>query len=821
MIRNLRHFHLRNLGKAEPFAAKGNGGPGHASNVPNRVAHAQALLQALDVLPNVAEAGLPGLYLEVFSRTNERLKIDSLNASGLTLLRYEDDGGGNHQKTATVFATPKGLDNLRKKIDQFRTENSPDKEKDGVLIPGRPKNADLVQSMALITEAGLRALWRSPAAQFPAGEARTCWEIWLEPATAAAFLDGAGQFGVVVGAEQLFFPEDLVVIGEASPTELALAVRRLAGVRALALPSVSAEFFARMEVKEQAEWVADLSARSRYIPRPDPGYVAILDTGVSLAHPLIQPALDGSDQHAAYLAWGLEDVKGHGTEMAGLALFGDLTGKLQQLDPVEVRNRLESVKLMPDTGENPHHLLGVVTRRGVDAVEKAGGLRRRTYMLATTTSDDTPHDGAPTSWSSELDQLAAGVSGRSREKRLILISAGNTDNYTFGASHYLEVCDHPDNEIESPAQAWNAICVGAYTEKRSLPPGAGLTPLAPFGDLSPSSRTASWTSQWPLKPDVVLEGGNWAAWDPPPPMRHPWLSLLTTHSGYPQRSFRLTYDTSAATALAAKGITELWSDYPNLWPETVRGLYVGSARWTPQMLSHLPAEPQKGAYAVMFQRYGYGVPDLDRARRSASNALTLIVEDTITPYGLSKKTGEDVHKEMKVFELPWPVEALRTLGNTLVTLRVTLSSFVAPNPSEASRGTRYRYASHNLRFKLNRADEDLQQFQARISKAVERTEGPASTESDVWDFGPNRRDVGSLHIDQLSCKASDLARRSLIAVHPVTGWWKSKALLKQELPIVRYSLIVEIDAGGVETDLYTEVQAAIEALVIAGAVVAV
>lgn len=66
-----------------------------------------------------------------------------------------------------------------------------------------------------------------------------------------------------------------------------------------------------------------------------------------------------------------------------------------------------------------------------------------------------------------------------------------------------------------------------------------------------------------------------------------------------------------------------------------------------------------------------------------------------------------------------------------------------------------------------------------------------------------------------------MARRSLIAVHPVTGWWKSKALLKQELPIVRYSLIVEIDAGGVETDLYTEVQAAIEALVIAGAVVAV
>src|SRR5690606_16247372 len=97
--------------------------------------------------------------------------------------------------------------------------------------------------------------------------------------------------------------------------------------------------------------------------------------------------------------------------------------------------------------------------------------------------------------------------------------------------------------------------------------------------------------------------------------------------------------------------------------------------------------------------------DLDRARRSAANALTLVVEDEIVPYGLSEKTGGDVHNEMRLFELPWPVEELRKLGTAIVTLRVALSSFIAPNPSEASRGTRYRYASHNLRFKLNRANE--------------------------------------------------------------------------------------------------------------------
>jgi hypothetical protein len=49
------------------------------------------------------------------------------------------------------------------------------------------------------------------------------------------------------------------------------------------------------------------------------------------------------------------------------------------------------------------------------------------------------------------------------------------------------------------------------------------------------------------------------------------------------------------------------------------------------MRAHLPAQANKGHYAPLFQRYGFGVPDMARARRSASNALTLIVEDTITP----------------------------------------------------------------------------------------------------------------------------------------------------------------------------------------------
>ncbi|SFQ74494.1 S8 family peptidase [Donghicola eburneus] len=779
------------------------------------------MLQAIDALPDVPAAELPGIYLEVRSRVDERLKKDSLDASGLKLLRIEDAPvPGGAEERATVFATAKGIEKLRKKVEQFRTEDTPDREKDGEIVPGRPKNADLVQSVAAITEAGLRALWRSPQGKFPGADVATVWEVWLEPQMTEAFVAAAPNYGVTVGADRLEFPEDTVVVVLADRDQLAQAVRRLGGVRALAAPTITAEFFDGLPVAEQAQWVDELAGRATYTDSLDPGYVTLLDTGVSRAHPLIQPALSVDDRHAANPAWGLEDLKGHGTQMGGLALFGDLTQKLHQMNPVAVVNRLESVKLLPDAGMNPHHLLGAITKQAINAVEQVGP-RRRTFTMTTTTGEDTPHDGAPTSWSTEVDQLAAGISGEVKQQRLMLVSAGNTDNFTFGAGNYLDRCDHEDNEIESPAQAWNVVSVGAFTEKTVLPDGEPAQALAPFGDLSPASRTASWSSHWPNKPDVVLEGGNWALSAMPPPMRHGWLSLLSTHHTYPVRSFTFTFDTSAATALAAKDVTELWSDYPTLWPETVRGLYVSSARWTQQMRAHLPAQPNKGHYTPLFQRYGYGVPDMVRARRSASNALTLIVEDTITPYGISEKTGGDVHNEMKLFALPWPVEALRALGNGDVTLRVALSSFIAPNPSEASRGVRYRYASHNLRFQLNRAGENEAQFLARISKAAEQPDGPANDEDDLWDFGSNRRHVGSLHIDQLTCKASDLARRNLLAVHPVTGWWKSKKLLDEGLPSVRYALIVEIDAGELEAELYAEVQAAVEALIAAQAVIAV
>jgi Subtilase family len=742
--------------------------------------------------------------LDVTGRPGEPMALNSLDSSGLDLLNFRPSRVAGLADQATVFATKGALQKLQQKISDFQTKNLLNKNGK----QGAPLNANLVQGIETITEAALRSLWRSNPVRFPEPNLVVQWEVWIWPDLEPSFRQAAQQLNIHLSAESLKFHEDTVIVATCNQEQLALLVGGRGEIKSLAVLATLPSFFDDQLPEDQSEWLKSLSENTQFQFGQNPVYVTLLDTGVSRGHPLLQPVLDGADRCTAKPEWSFEDSIGHGTKMAGLAIYGDLTIPLQTGMPVLVNHRLESAKIYPDAGQNEHDLLGAITETAVQTTEMQGN-RRRVFSLSSTTPEDTPHDGAPTSWSSALDKISFGSNPLGGQGRLMTVSAGNTDQNMFHAIDYLSICDAPVHEIESPAQSWNAISVGAYTDKATLANPLDGSPYAKVGDLSPSSRTSNWNSTWPLKPDVVLEGGNWWHSGAFPPMKHPDLELLTTYHQSPQRSFCTAGQTSAATALSSRQLAILWSEYPDFWPETIRGLYVSSARWTAQMRSHLPEKPNKGDYGRLFKRYGYGVPDLKRARRSATNALTLVVQDSIVPYAKSPKPKAKniVNNELRLFELPWPKEALRGLGNASVTLRIALSSFILPNPAEASRGKKYLYASHNLRFKLNRPDESVAQFLARISDETEDEEDSLVVDDspDGWSYGVNRRDVGSLQIDELTCKASDLARRNLIAVHPVAGWWKLSKATAQNPPSVRFSLIVEINAEEVEIDLYAEI----------------
>ena len=157
---------------------------------------------------------------------------------------------------------------------------------------------------------------------------------------------------------------------------------------------------------------------------------------------------------------------------------------------------------------------------------------------------------------------------------------------------------------------------------------------------------------------------------------------------------------------------------------------------------------------------------------------------------------------------------LESLGETPVTLRVTLSYFIEPNPGERGLADKYAYQSHALRFAVRRPLENEAAFRARINaRARDEEVGlPAQGPGDPqWFIGDRLRRRGSLLSDTWSGSAAELAQRGQIAIYPAMGWWRNRPALGRAERSARYALLVSIEAPGVEADLYAAVQLKVEA----------
>jgi hypothetical protein len=762
-----------------------------------------------------------GIFVTFDSFPGVDLALQSLDPVGgeqhpeLVTVRSVVEDDGVHEQ-ATVFIPDGTLGYFMKRLRAYaRTANAE-----------RPDNRNLVDRISAIGVTALEQLWTDPATDFPERGKDVWWELWLrrrdgkERAHVARF---AETIGATVGTPSLGFPDRTVMLLRTTAERLTAALTVLDDLAELRKPRELASLLALELPAEQAEWVQDLA--DRVLPAADGApAVTVLDTGVYREHPLLQRSLAPNDCHACDPTWTVGDHAGHGTEMAGLALFGRLDDAILGRSSVRLTHRLESVKIVPPPpGKNPDQLYGAVTATAVSLVEIEAAKRRRIFSLATTadglpsSSEDGGRAGEPTSWSAAIDALSAGLavdvdsaglSYLDETKvvfpRLFVVSAGNID-----APEEDHLTRSDLEPIEDPAQAWNALTVGAYTDltdASSAPGFDGWTALAPEGELSPFSRTGVLAGRrWPHKPDVVLEGGNVARSPAGTELDTPGtLQLLTTRwPNYGPRLLTVTNATSAATAQAAALCASVLADNPTLWPEMVRALVVHSAEWTPAMQAHFEFARTRLDKVSLLRRYGMGVPDLRRATRSATDALTLVVERTIHPYDGSGHT-----REMHLHKLPWPTDVLRVLGSQEVQLRVTLSYFIEPNPARRGWARRYRYASHGLRFAVRLATESTNEFRKRINRAALEEEENApvgATDAREWYFGPDQRTSGSLHTDIWTGTAADLADRGVLAVYPVGGWWKENKARDHSDRGVRYALVVTIATPNQDVDIWTPV----------------
>lgn len=769
----------------------------HAAKLEGAIgeAIAKARQQLESRTPEIA-VGQPGFYLE-FEVTNDQAnefeklenKTKQIELVAVKQLPQQED-----TVKATVFVPESSTEFFEKKVQQYRDEETQ---------KGNPKNAELITRLENVEIATVRSLFTDDDALFPKNRQSIWWEVWLRRGQFEDFQTIAQRLKILTKSRsRIDFPERTVILAMANVEKIEQVLQNSDTVAELRIPKDTPSFFLEMRPFEQKEWVDDLYDRT-LPPKDDAVAVCLLDTGVNWRHKLIQPGLNPTDLYACERHWNKDnDHGGHGTQMAGLILYSDLFEALERANKIPLVHRLESVKILPPTGQNAPELYGAITEQAVSYPEIQNPTRKRIFCMAVTTPKPSPNYGTPSSWSAAIDKLSF---GEDNYKRLIIISAGNIGEDIF-PSDYLNRNDI--ETIENPAQAWNALVVGAYTEKVNIIHSdyQGWQPIAPCGDLSPRSRTSvSWENQWPIRPDVVFEGGNYASDGKKSAENIDDLCLLTTAHNHNYKLFTFMSDTSCATALASYMAARILSENPQYWPETIRALMIHSAEWTSAMKQRLNKASKQKDKKIFIRRYGYGVPNLDRALNSSNTDLTLIIEDRLLPF----KEGKDGIKtnKMNVHDLPWPKEKLEELGETNVELKVTLSYFIQPNPGARGYKRKHRYASYGLRFEVKRPLETDKAFQGRINQVIRDEEKIISnnTQDNNWFLGSNLRNQGSLHCDIWTGTALDLANRGMVGVYPVNGWWKEQKQLERYNESVRYTLIVTIRVPEVECDIYTPV----------------
>lgn len=396
---NRPHFILQNNGTTESFTSPGKGGGGVLTPSRDRQVHGRTLLRKLQQLsPLLAEAvaqqqlaGIEdgvGLQIEFESFPDVELAFESLarERSGIELrnVRYEDN-----KVFATVFVPDGKLAFFEKLIAAYLDENKDKKS--------GPANSKLLNAISEIRAATLQALWTDTPDSMPvADDEQLWWEVWLptrnnRQAVVNQFREIAHGLNFRLAPGELYFPERSVLLVFGSVSQMKRSVTTLNSIAELRRAKETADFFDSLAPDEQPAWAEELNTRLT-VPAEDADvpYVCLFDTGVNNGHPLLQYVVADADKHSVEPGWGVDDVDGHGTGMAGIALLGNLTEVLTTQHPVVITHRLESVKLIPEDGANggdaQHH--GYLTVEAVARPSVTAAQRKRVYSMAITAKDN-------------------------------------------------------------------------------------------------------------------------------------------------------------------------------------------------------------------------------------------------------------------------------------------------------------------------------------------------------------------------------------------------------------------------------------------------
>ena len=524
-------------------------------------------------------------------------------------------------------------------------------------------------------------------------------------------------------------------------------------------------------------------------PPPDNApVIGILDSGIVSGHPLLKSAV--GDVQSFIFDYPPQDDTGHGTLVAGIALYGDVEEKLRNRRFIP-QFRLVSGRILDDENENKSefiekHIEEAVRyfyeQYGCKIFNLSLGDRRKPYL-----------GGHLRGLAYTLDKLARELGV------LFIVSAGNVlVNQQDGRSWkegYPRYLLNDEWAILDPAPALSAITVGSiarwdqtYNSQRYQHDPAEI-PIARRNQPSPFTRHGP-SIGGAIKPELVAYGGNWAA-----NVRASFW-ILAEKQGLGELSFNKDFADNglfaeeSGTSFSAPHITHLagliLSEYPEASHNLLRALLIAHADTLEEWEDLF--EERKDILKIC----GYGLVSTESLINSLENDVTLITEDRIP------------NKRHHFYEIPLPEDFLSP-GRRIREIRVALAY------TPAVRTTRISYKATRIEFRLVAA-ESLEQvckeFNAATSKEeLERLGELRGAYPTFTDRSKGTVQKATWTWRQINAN-SILRRKKLFVVVTRNDFPWGEAISAGEEP---YALVVRIrDAENVDARLYSQIRERIE-----------
>ena len=341
-------------------------------------------------------------------------------------------------------------------------------------------------------------------------------------------------------------------------------------------------------------------------PRDSPG-ILVVDSGIR-NHPLLEDSIADSivlPKRGDRTVEDIDDV-GHGTQVAGIALYGDIGSCIDKsFDP---RLWLYSAKVMyGDGGYAVFDKDELLEHQFKDAVEKTIAKHKNCRVINVS-----------------LGNLDNKMYGKQRQFRLASlideISFQNKDvMFTVAAGNNFDVSDRelypeymleesPRTKVIDPATSAHALTVGASFQLLKRARTTAPWP-SPFTRVGPGLNGM-------IKPEVIANGGGYPS------------DLLTINPRWVSegRLFTLDSGTSFSSPVIAHYLGMLKGEFPSDSRNMLKALVLSSAtipRGKPRGLGEVVWGRKSAETQKILNVYGYGVPNLDDALASDVNRVLL------------------------------------------------------------------------------------------------------------------------------------------------------------------------------------------------------